>query len=81
VALLLQLVRALGAVLISALIGLVFFAVSSYFFVNVLTLRHHSVDFVSGGVVLIELIAGVASLALVAWLTVVFYRKFSGTSG
>ena len=79
---LVQVVCALDAVVLSALIGLAAFAISIYQLINVLAATigtdNGPGSFVVG-LVFIAPLVGIASLALIAWLTVTFYRKFSGT--
>ena len=75
-----QVVRALGAVVLSALIGLVAFAVGIFVLVEILAGTRQGAGFVIAGLFFIVAIVGLVSLVLVAKLTVVFYRKFGGTS-
>ena len=81
-ALLVRLFRALAAVVLSILIGVVAFVVSGallWWFLTATFRGGDSIVVLVGGWIGGPILLG-ASLMLMVWLSVVFYRKFSGTS-
>jgi hypothetical protein len=79
---LVQLLRALGSFVLSALISLVAFGLISAALVWILTITNRGGDSIMvlvGSYIGVPLVFG-AQLVLMVWLTVVFYRRFSKTS-